>query len=273
MHSQNGPRFVSPGWIMDSWQAGELLDTTQYTPQYRQIVKVQKADQGKLTKASTLLKGALFALMRVSPPSWAVDYDQNELEKIIRSHGGQLLSLKLLEAFKVDRVGADKQKQRMCYVVCWGSYTRPHLDIHPLLAQVKRHNLCEMLEVTPLWLRTCLSEDRLLSASGLPMIFTPSSRPIYCLTKDDDKCSTPPRISITGFSGSRRTAIIHLVQAMGADYMDSMSKNTTHLICREASGQKYDKAVQWKLHIVTVDWLYFIAENGLSTGSESKYKL
>jgi hypothetical protein len=86
------------------------------------------------------------------------------------------------------------------------------------------------------------------------------------------------RISITGFVGSKRTALIQLIQAI-ATYDDAMRTSTTHLICKEASGNKYDKALEWKLHIVSQEWLYHVMEYGYSgaekqeEGCESQFSL
>jgi len=64
---------------------------------------------------------------------------------------------------------------------------------------------------------------------------------------------------------------------MGATYDDSMRKSTTHLIVhvdddmdarQPASGPKYEKALQWKLHCVTLDWLFHVAEYGWNESKE-----
>jgi len=220
-----------------------------------------------------------------------VDFDAAELEKLIRSHGGQLLSSKIIEALKIDNAAAATttaaaSKKRKCYVVGWGGYMPSHLDIHPLLSQVKRNNLCDMQEVTPIWLYTCVTERKAITPSRLPILFSAAnSRPIHLISaapsKTDTKAPTkktassekenpspPPdiRISITGFSGSKRTAIMHLIKAMGATYDDSMRTSTTHLICEKGvavgGSKKYDKAVEWKIRVVAVDWLYHVAQYG-----------
>jgi hypothetical protein len=49
-----------------------------------------------------------------------------------------------------------------------------------------------------------------------------------------------------------------------------MRVSTTHLIFRESSGQKYEKALEWKLHVVTIDWLYPCAEYGYDGKSGKK---
>lgn len=234
-----------------------------------------------------------------------------------------MLSLKLIEALKVDHasgnatatnfdVGSNAlSSKRTCYVVTWGGATPSHLEIHPLLSQVKRHSLCRLVQVTPIWLFTSISEQRMIQVSRNPSLYVPGKHPIHALipSADGPKCgndastndvpnkldssmtsavptnasapgSSVIRISVTGFSGSTRTAIRHAIQAMGVTYDDSMvRRSTTHLICHEASGAKYEKAVEWGLHVVSLKWLYHVMQYGfegdkrLSGGCESNFAI
>lgn len=36
----------------------------------------------------------------------------------------------------------------------------------------------------------------------------------------------------------------------------------THLLCPSGAGLKYDKALQWNIKVVDMDWLYSIAKTG-----------
>lgn len=251
--------------MLDSWANNELLKTSRYPPVYaeKQVAVEKSMNAERNVKATTLFKGSIFCLLRVSPPSWAVDFDSPHLERAIRAHGGQLLSPKMVEALKIDAAGGAAPKRR-CYVIGWGGYTPSHMEIHPLLSQVKRHGLCHMEQVTPIWLHTCLTEERVVTPSRVPEIFCPDSRPIHKLV--DKKLDDTPtvRVSVTGLSGSQRTAVMHLVEAMGARYDDALKSSTTHLICRAPEGAKYWKAVEWNLHRITIEWLYHVAAYGLA---------
>jgi hypothetical protein len=88
------------------------------------------------------------------------------------------------------------------------------------------------------------------------------------------------KVSVTGFVGSERTGIIHVLRVLGALYTENMRSSNTHLICKETKGPKYDKAVKWGLHVVSVNWLYHIMEYGLGgkdgdneTGCEDRFSL
>jgi hypothetical protein len=306
----NCPVSVSPRWIVSCWKDDKLHAPGNFVPQYQAAVvkkELSKKELSKSTneeklnpKAAVLFRGSVFVMLRVAPPVGAVDFDSQQIEQSIRSHAGQMLSLKLLEALKVDRRAAAKDKdknvngsKRKCYVVCWGhtGHTASQLSIHPLLSQVRRHDLCDLVQVTPVWLQTCCSEEKVVGVDRCPIILSPQKWPIQSLiidngnkndggfakenkgSKGSGASSTKGsklRVSVTGFSGSRRSAIIHLIQAMGATYDDSMRTSTTHLIFRESSGPKYEKALEWKLHVVTIDWLYHIAEYGFNGKNDKK---
>jgi hypothetical protein len=259
-----GPCFCSPLWIVDSWAADELQDPSQYPPIYKtSIVKQHEIVEEQTTiKSSNLFRGSIFCLMRVTPPCWAVDFEPKEMEKSIRVHGGQMLSLKLLEALRIDGVAVEKSEQSKCYIICWGGYTQKYMDMHPLLAQIKRSNLAEIVQVTPIWLQTCFEECKVVSTNRIAAML-PIGRPMHKLDNI--------RICVSGFYGSKRTAIILLIDALTGSHDDSMSKVTTHLIVREASGTKYEKAKEWKLSIVGIEWLTHVALFGY--GGEKGDKL
>jgi twin BRCT domain len=303
--------FVSPWWVVRSIAKGELVSEQECPPIFSDDptpVNKKKEKQAALTsKGKALLKGSLFCLLRVTPPEWAVDFDTKQVERDILSNGGKLLSMKLVEALKVDHapsgfvsgsatnVNAPKDAtsaKRTCYVVAWGGATQSHLDIHPLLSQIKRQSLCRLVQVSPIWLSTCITEQRLLQPSRNPCLFEPGKRPIHWLfhpnaqkglmpgsAASDDATSHAVRISVTGFSGSIRTALMHAVKAIGATYDDSMLSTTTHLICREASGAKYEKAVEWKIRVVSMEWLFHVMQHGyegvkgLKGGCESEFTI
>ena len=257
-----------------------MLDPADFVPIYSPKPTLKQSVGAKPTAgmnlraaSSSLFKGRVFALLRVTPPPGTVDFDSKEVEKSIRIHGGQVLSLKLLDALKADSTG--KGLKRKCFAIVWGGFTPANLEMHPLLAQCKRLGLCDLQLATPIWLQTCIAENRVVSPSSVPQVFVPSSKPLRLLShqrrsvgkkdqKKDPWCERNIRISISGFRGHLRTALRLLIEAMGAIFDDSMRNVTTHLVCQEAKGQKYEKAQLWNLHIVSVDWLYHVAEYGYS---------
>ena len=49
---------------------------------------------------------------------------------------------------------------------------------------------------------------------------------------------------------------------LGASYSERMTRDTTHLICSAKEGNKYNKALQWGIPVVTIEWLYESAVRG-----------
>jgi len=285
MHHPCEPPFLSPRWIVKSFQADKLLSTS--SPDYlpRSPVQIQsslenrvstekesrKQTSGKDKSSHRLFRSCIFSLVRLSPPSGAVDFDANELTDGIFKNGGQILSVKVLAALRVDQRTSSTSK-RLCYVICWGGFSSTHLSIHNLLSQVKKENLCQIIPVTPIWLKASIKEGKLLGINRNPTLFQPQSWPYIKLTKK-------VKITVTGFLGSERTGLMLLIRAMGADYTESMKPINTHLICREAKGAKYEKGLEWGLKVVSIDWLYHIMQYGFGgvtnaeNGCEEKFSL
>jgi hypothetical protein len=276
-----GPCFASPRWVVESWKACKLLSTSGYRP--RKCLTKEKT--GALIKAnnatslagkkrtSSLFRGTLFSLVRLAPPIGALDFDASELTEQIVSNGGQMLSAKVVEALRVDRRRKDAAR-RTCYVIVWGGFTKTHMSIHALLSKVQSEDLCTLVLVTPIWLKTCIVDGKLPASSNRKsLLFQPQPWPLQVLHKEII-------LAVTGFVGSERTALIQLIRAVGASYTENMKPSNSHLICREAKGPKYEKAIEWKLHVVSVEWLYHVVQYGYSgqrgtekTGCENEFSL
>ncbi|KAL2011392.1 hypothetical protein VTN00DRAFT_4110 [Thermoascus crustaceus] len=71
-------------------------------------------------------------------------------------------------------------------------------------------------------------------------------------------------ICITGFEDlSFRNYIQETAIANGAEFSKDLTKNVTHLIARDANGQKYKFATQWNLKVVSVKWFNDSLERGM----------
>ncbi|KAF9349305.1 hypothetical protein BGX34_001874 [Mortierella sp. NVP85] len=67
-------------------------------------------------------------------------------------------------------------------------------------------------------------------------------------------------ITVTNYSGRIREYLKRLIQVTGATYTPTMSSRvgrqpTTHLICGNASGEKYEKGNEWNIKVVNHLWL------------------
>jgi len=270
LHHPNGPAYVSPRWIVASWNTQELQPPQKFEPQYeRQVSKSANPKKLSARRVSTgLFQGTIFCIIRIAPPDGCIDWDSEELKSSISTHGGQMLSSKLLESLRTDKINIDAQR-RTLYMISWGGYTPLHATLNPILAHIKKEDLCSVVPVTPIWLKTAITEQKIVIPKRRPLLFQPQPWPFSTLPESTI-------VALTGFSGSERTGIILLIETLGATYTANLKPQNTHLICKEAEGPKFDKAIEWKLHVVNVEWLYHVARYGISEkvgGGETKFSL
>ena len=285
----NAPAVVTSRWLVSCWEQKELLNannpqfwptfvSNQTPPEAQKKPKTSKKSSSQTINKSSLFRGSLFALLRVAPPDWAVDYSTKMMEELVVANGGQILNNRVVDALKVDKAAASsdaKPNRPKCFVVFWGGANySSSLTLYPTLEQVKRLKLCDLMEVSPTWVQTCCSESKLISRSTFPAFFKPLTWLPRCLSggsvpheKKAKEASTGNMvIAVSGFKGSMRTAIAHWIGALGASYDDSLSRDkTTHLICHASAihEPKYQKALQWKLKVVSLEWLVHISQYGI----------
>jgi hypothetical protein len=288
-HHANLPQVVSPLWVIKSYESNRLQPAGLYppirSPLFQGESRKRKATPSGSSATSTfsVFRGCLFSLVRTTPcdgDDSTMDFDPKEQEAFIRAHGGQILSSNLLQALRADAQstslagdddgGAMRQvsaRRRACHVVCWGG--PPRLETNSLVAQLKQNNLCEVIPVSPIWIQTCVSMKKFVRPERVPSVFVPPTWPMRsinhkrCIGKGHEPPTIPLHVSLTGFQGAEKMALIHLIGAMGGLYHDNMSNNNTHLICKEkATGLKLEKAIQWGLHVVSIEWLYHVLRHG-----------
>lgn len=108
--------------------------------------------------------------------------------------------------------------------------------------------------VTSLWLEECLDAGQLL-----PIEYW--HRPIQALPTDQRPCEGVV-MGVTIYAGRERIFITKLAEQLGMVAQEIFAKRdkdgakkSTHLICSNPEGAKYEAAVKWKLPVVTKDWL------------------
>jgi len=267
-HLPNEVVLVTKRWVVSSWTKNELIDPSCYKPkrtlEVPKVLKVKKQQSSNTKVSSSLFRGCTFCLVRLLPPKDCVDFDSEELESTISKCGGQMLTNKLIQALQRDKSRADFQK-RPCYALCWGGDTKLVATMNPLLTQVQTEGLCNVVHTNPLWVQTAIADKRLPSTTR--QLFQPMPWPMM---RFDSKPKV--RIAVTGFSGSERTAIVQSLGVMGATYTPNMKPDNTHLICKHAKGLKYEKALEWKIKVVRLDWLFHVAQYGdLESTTEDQF--
>ena len=308
-HHFNFPPMVSPLWVIESYKRCTLQLVTLFPPIEVQSLesscrndrtkstmkgakKTPKTSLSSTTSTVSIFRGCLFLLVHSSAlteheqsnvaNSDNIKFDSKELESLIIAHGGQTLSNKLLGALRADKGKNDGSPRRKCHVVCWG-LSPPRLESNPLVSQLQRNDICEIILVTPIWVQSCVTARKRIKLERMPMVLVPQSWPMKSVVKVlsqphqiernregiiDTSNDQPHRqerleIALTGFQGTEKVVIIHLVEAIGGVYHDNMSNANTHLVFKKnPNGLKLEKAIEWGLHVVSIKWLYHILKYG-----------
>jgi len=251
-------------------------------------------------------EGAIFHVGELSPPAKSnknnnnnnvnkmyASFDRMELQEQIISFGGQLLSRKLIR--EVRREGV----HRKCFVVTNGSLNYNTEGSLTLISELRKLKLCDIVLVTPVWVKTCCSSSVVAeddddnnnatfavddddnddvfgetAPEEFPQLFQPQGWPIRRVVVSN----RPIKLALTGFLGAERYGIQHLAKAIGASYSENMRSSHTHLICQKGTerillhdehnhdqnkkSNKFLKGLEWGMHVVTVGWLYHVAQYG-----------
>ncbi|CAE6409609.1 unnamed protein product [Rhizoctonia solani] len=109
---------------------------------------------------------------------------------------------------------------------------------------------------TDCWVEHCIFEDRLCS---------PEENVTYAPLKIELPVPGAEFIKLhwTGLDNEQETAVKRLIKALGIASTETFVKRVnTHLLCPSRSGLKYDKALQWHVAVVGMEWIYNIGKEG-----------
>ncbi|KAJ8910501.1 hypothetical protein NQ315_012348 [Exocentrus adspersus] len=140
---------------------------------------------------------------------------------------------------KIEKHGGEVEKQycsRVTHVLC---KTQRHGVVMQALRDCKR---C----VTIVWLSDVFVRQQVLppwTALHLPKIYL------------DTAPASKHLISISGFEGSDRTRVKHMIESTGAKCTTYFSRHNTILIAAKAEGKKCVYAKKWQIPVVNVQWL------------------
>ena len=216
-----------------------------------------------------LFEGAIFHFVRPEihhTNSEMIAFDTEKFEGLITTYGGHKLSKQIISALQKEnttnnKLSSQKKQDRICYIVnITGNYDHNYIiSKSKLLLKVYKEQLCTFVPVTPIWIEACISNGIESRPEKYPLFFQPRW-PMYTLPSD-----IKVKVSVTGFQNAERIGLKQMLIAIGATYTENMGRGkNTHLICKEAKGPKYHKAIEWGLYVVTVDWLHHIVKNGYS---------
>ncbi|KAG6900650.1 hypothetical protein C0993_006754 [Termitomyces sp. T159_Od127] len=109
---------------------------------------------------------------------------------------------------------------------------------------------------TECWLERCVFQERVCPPED-HITFCPLSIPVPVPGVE------VIRLSFSGLDQAEATWITRLLRALGIKLEQSFSKKSTHLLCPSGTGLKFDKALEWGIPVVTVQWLAHIATTGV----------
>lgn len=145
----------------------------------------------------------------------------------------------------------------------WDFLTCPRSsDVRPDFSNVPEADQPDVL--TECWVEGCCFEQRLLDPSE-HIAFRPLS--ISLPLPGTSKI----QVHLSGFTVENATYYKRLVKALGMNFSEKLGKQTTHLVCLQTKGQKYEKALEWGVHVVRPEWLVDMAKTG-RMGREAAFK-
>lgn len=224
-----------------------------------------------------------------------VSFDVSTIRGVMELHGGQLLTKSCLTVLMEKAKERNKQQSPViCYVVVIGAIptqcnniSKNVISISDILdLGIKDSALLYIASdscaqssirfqlVTPLWVNACVEEGTVVRPEEFiffqPLTWNMKRLPMHEVVPSckeggtiDSKDSTMKlRVAVSGFVGAEREGLLQTLQAIGAVYTNNLKISNTHLISKAREGAKYNRAVEWGIHVVTVDWLYHIARYG-----------
>lgn len=278
----NNPMAISPEWIIECLQKKHLVLASDFPPR-RKVTTPNVKKKASQTPVRNNVKHQIFSglFFQILHPqenhisSANVSFKADKIEKMIEAHGGQILSregIRVLQKGSSNMSTSNKIKhdERKCFLVHLSGpfHLEKIVQEDALLLHISQHDICKIIPVNAIWLQTCEASKTEIDPFQHEALFVPQSLPFRRL-----KNGIKLKVAVTGFMGAQRLALRFTLEAIGADYTENMGKDNTHLICKGATGPKFLKAVEWRLHVVTEDWLYHIVRFGHETDCERSYSL
>ncbi|KAL1739454.1 hypothetical protein HDZ31DRAFT_2667, partial [Schizophyllum fasciatum] len=117
---------------------------------------------------------------------------------------------------------------------------------------------------TECWVEKCICEKRICNASE-HLSFTPLNAALFPLADTSRMI-----LSFSGLDEAEACWIRRLLKAVGITHAPTFTRRTTHLLCPSRTGKKFEKAPEWGIQVVDMEWLRVIAREGRIPGIASE---
>lgn len=260
-------RIVTPDWVLDSIKDKTVCKEVSYHPSLLDypppkiptppppILQEKNLNEKKLvtsTPPAPILKSSQSIAKEFSFKNCCfklIEYDSVPT-KVKRSW---------LLAIKNNGGHLHEELLKVTHLICETRFTDTYRDA------IKNGVRC----ITINWINDVIAKRQLIDPwkpLHFPLSFSPENKPLKNHI-----------ITVTNFEGPERKAVKDLILLAGAKYTNYMSFQNTLLVCRNVAGNKYDKAIQWKIPIVNCHFLNDIilnpSANQTTMLSQSRYQL
>ena len=106
----------------------------------------------EITVQSNLFDKCIFVIVRPKPLHGTMSFDKLEMESLITTHGGLLLTHLLFGAIQTDLAHASKTTGKKFHLLSTGRYAHDPTNLDPLLAQLSKIG-AKIIPVTPVWIK------------------------------------------------------------------------------------------------------------------------
>ncbi|KAL1758586.1 hypothetical protein FB107DRAFT_271789 [Schizophyllum commune] len=116
---------------------------------------------------------------------------------------------------------------------------------------------------TECWVEKCICEKRICDPDE-HLTFTPLNPRLFPI-EDTSRIV----LSFSGLDEAEACWIRRLLRAIGITHAPTFTRRTTHLLCPSREGKKYEKAPEWGIEVVGMEWLHAVAREGRVPGKVS----
>lgn len=210
-------------------------------------------------RASVFYKDLMFVIPNNN--DYTIDND------FITSNGGLILNDQLIESMREED---DIVKTRPLYIVTDETEQQAitYCNNNSLVLDFVRTNDFNYVLVNSIWAKACVDSNEKWSVKDYSLYFQPWKTSVQKLCAHD---GTKFVVSALGFSGYELQIVVLWLERLGAIYTEDISGQNTHFIARYQTPEYNEALALGSGHVVSMEWLESVIENGYQVGMENKF--